>query len=163
MAVVGTPNIKNKYMKLKKTLVLTALVAGSIFAGGAVAQAQDATPTPTPSTNAPTTLRPHRTMSVDRLVDHLATTLALTDEQKTNVQAVYVDQQKQMVAIRSDGSLSSTDKRTKLKELREDFNTKIKGILTPDQYDKWQKTMPGHHHPTPPAPGSATTTNSPPA
>ena len=156
-------------MKLKKTLAktlaLAALVAGSIFAGGAIAQAQDSTPTPTPSTNAPTTLRPHRTTSVDRMVDHLATTLALTDEQKTNVQAMYVDQQKQVVAIRSDGSLSQTDKRAKLKELREDFNTKMKATLTPDQYDKWQKTMiPGHHRPAPPAPaGSTTAPNSPPA
>ena len=156
-------------MKLKKTLAktlaLAALVAGSIFAGGAVAQAQDSTPTPTPSTNAPTTLRPHRTVSVDRMVDHLATTLALTDEQKTNVKAVYVDQQKQNVAIRSDGSLSQTDKRAKLKELREDFNTKIKAILTPDQYDKWQKTMmPSHHRPPPVAPaGNTTAPNSPPA
>ena len=146
-------------MKLSKTLALAALVAGSIFAGDALAQAQDSTATP--PTNAPAAkggMRARGMMSIDRL----AKALSLTDEQKTNVQTALADQQKHMTEIRADSSLSPTDKRAKYKELRDGLNTKFKDILTPDQYDKWLKMMPGHRRPTPPAPpGGAATTNSP--
>ncbi len=153
------PEYEKIDMKLNKALTLVALVAGSIFAGGAMARAQDSTTTP--STNAPAAnggMHPHGTTYIDRLVK----ALSLTDEQKTNVQTASVDRQKQMNEVRSDSSLSPADKRAKYKQLQDDFNTKLKGILTPAQYDKWSKIMSSHRHPTPHAPAEgAATTNSP--
>src|SRR5271154_5642775 len=127
-------------MKLNKTLALAALVAGSLLAGSAAVQAQDST-TVTPLTNAPTAnggMRPRGMMNMDRLVKELA----LTDEQKTNVQAALDDQRKQMGEVRSDDSLSQPDKRAKYKEIRDGLNAKLKDILTPEQYDKWLKIAP---------------------
>jgi periplasmic protein CpxP/Spy len=144
-------------MKLNKTLALVAVVAGGLLAGGTLAQAQDSTP----STNAPAggTAKPRGAMNLD----HLVKALALTDDQKTNFQAALTDYNQKRGDVRSDDSLSTDDKRAKYKEVRDDFNAKVKDILTPDQYTKWQKMMPGGHHrpaPTPPADGS-TTTNAP--
>jgi|SRR5580692_2212916 protein CpxP len=141
-------------MKLNKTLALVAVVAGSLLAGGSLAQAQDSGS----STNAPGggAARPRGAMNLDNLVK----TLALTDDQKTNFQAAMTDYAKKRRDVRADDSLSTEDKRAKYKELRDDFNTKVKGILTPDQYTKWQKMMPNGRRrpaPTPPSDGSAST------
>lgn len=149
-------------MKLNKTLTFAALVAGSLLVGSAVVQAQDSTVTTvTPLTNAPPAngVRPRGRMNMDRLVKELA----LTDEQKTNVQAALDDQRKQMGEIRSDDSLSQQDKRAKYKELRDGLNAKLKDILTPEQYDKWLKIAPGHRRPAPQSPpaDSPPSTNAP--
>ena len=146
-------------MKLNKTLVFATLVAASLLAGSAVVQAQDSTVTPL--TNAPTAnggMRPRGAMNMDSLVKELA----LTDEQKTNVQAALDDQRKQMGEVRSDDSLSQQDKRAKYKEIRVGLNTKLKDILTPEQYDKWLKIAPGHRRPAPRIPADSTpSTNAP--
>jgi hypothetical protein len=143
-------------MKLNKTLALAALIAGSLLAGGALAQAQDATP----STNAPAGGAGRmRAPNIDRIAQQLA----LTDDQKTNFSAAMTDYQKQRTAVRTDDSLSNEDKRAKYKELRDDFNTKVKGILTDDQYTKFQKMMPnGRRRPAPAPPADSTpATNAP--
>ena len=123
-------------MKLNKTLALTALVAGSLFAGSTL-QAQDSTNTPP---NGPGMHgRPN--------VDQIAKELSLTDDQKAKVKAVLEDTQKQMRSLREDTSLSQDDKRTKGKEIREAMQAKMKEILTADQYAKWQQHM-QHNRPS---------------
>jgi periplasmic protein CpxP/Spy len=153
------PEQSKHYMKLNKTLALVAVVAGSLLAGGALAQAQDSAS----STNVPAggagKPRPRGAMNLDNLVK----TLALTDDQKTNFQAAMTDYTQKRRDVRADDSLSTEDKRAKYKELRDNFNAKLKDILTPDQYTKWQKMTPGGRRrpaPTPPADGS-TSTNAP--
>jgi Spy/CpxP family protein refolding chaperone len=152
--VVCTPNININDMKLNKTLALAALIAGSLFAVGSIAQAQDST---TPSTNSPAGggARPRGAMSVD----YLTKRLALTDDEKTNVAAALAENRQKMRDLRQDASLSADDKRTQAKQLHEDLNAKMKDILTPDQYTQWLKISTVHRRPapTPPADGSPST------
>ena len=127
-------------MKLTKTLTLAALVAGSLLAGSTALQAQDNTNTPpagAPPANThfipPGNHRPNAEM--------IAKNLGLTDDQKAKIQAALEDQQQKMMGLRSDTSVAPQDKHAKVKEIREAFTAKMKEILTPDQFEKWQKPM----------------------
>jgi Spy/CpxP family protein refolding chaperone len=46
-----------------------------------------------------------------------------------------------MKALREDTSLSQEDRRAKMKEIRDAMQAKIKEILTPEQYKKWEKHL----------------------
>ena len=155
--MVYAPNININDMKLNKTLALAALIAGSLFAVGSIAQAQDST---TPSTNAPAggAQRPRGMMNIDAL----AKRLSLTDDEKTNVAAALNDNRQKMRDLRQDASLSADDKRAQIKQLREDLNAKMKDILTPDQYTQWLKISTVHRRPAPTPPTDSTpSTNAP--
>jgi len=138
-----------RYMKLSKTTILAALTAASLFATGQ-AFGQNAT------TNAPApgaSTRPPRTrMDVAKMLN-------LTDDQKAKVQPILDAQREKMRAVFQDDSLSTDDKRAKMKTIRDDTNAQLKPILTPEQFQKWQSMQtrmrrmapPGG---TPPAPGA---------
>ena len=130
-------------MKMTKTLALAALVAGSLLAGTAL-QAQDA-PKEKPAMRG----RPN--------AEQIAKDLNLTDDQKAKVKTALEDQQTKMKALHEDKSLSTEDRKAKSKEIREATQTTIKGILTPEQLEKWQKMQHNHKGGTKPAAGTETT------
>jgi Spy/CpxP family protein refolding chaperone len=122
-------------MKLNKTLMMAALIAGSLFATGAL-QAQDAPKDATPAAPAPgakARLNP----------EQLAKDLGLSDDQKTKFKDAMQDLQKKLQEVRKDASLSQEDRRAKTKEIRDAAQAKFKEILTAEQFEKWQKLMPG--------------------
>ena len=85
--------------------------------------------------------------------------LNLTDDQKPKVQAIMNDMRQQIQDVRADTSLSQDDRRAKMQAIRTDTEAKLKAVLTPGQFDQWQK-MTQHRRPTPPP--AATGTNAPP-
>src|ERR1700722_3798995 len=116
-------------MKLKNTLMMTALVVGGLWAGSTALQAQDSTnsaPSATPSAKKPRSG-----------FDGIAKVLNLTDDQKTKAKPIIEDMQQQIKDVRGDSTLSMTDKRAKMKGIREATTAKLKDILTPDQMAKW--------------------------
>jgi hypothetical protein len=125
-------------MKLNKTLLLAALAAGSLFVSEAALQAQISTNPPTPAATPGAGMR-GRTPSFDTIV----TTLNLTDDQKTKVKPVIDALNQKISGLRADASLTPQDRRTKMVALRTDTDTKLKTILTPDQFAKWQKLVAG--------------------
>jgi Spy/CpxP family protein refolding chaperone len=145
-------------MKLNKTLMIAALAAGSVFAGNLTLHAQDSTNTP--STNTP----PAGGMrGRGPGLDQIAKELDLSDDQKAKVKAAMDDQRQKMQDLRSDSTLSQDDRNAKRKEIRDAMEAKIKDILTPDQFAKWQKMMPAMRNRgggRPPGAGSSST-NSP--
>jgi len=128
-------------MKLNKTIALVALVAGSLFAAGAL-QAQDSTNTP-PAGKHPggPGMRPRPGL------EQMAKELNLTDDQKAKVKAAMEDQMTKMKAVHEDANLSPEDKRAKMKEIHDGFVAQMKTILTPEQFEKWQKHMQQRPHP----------------
>ena len=128
-------------MKLNKTLMMATLVVSGLL-GGLSLQAQDASNQPAAS--APPMRRPQFSL------DGMAKQLDLTDDQKAKVKPVMEDQQKQMADLRKDTSLAPADRRAKMKEIRDGTGAKLKEILTPEQYAKWQKMGPGNRRPVPP-------------
>jgi Spy/CpxP family protein refolding chaperone len=144
-------------MKLNKNIVLAALFAATLTLGSATARAQ-ATSTPSPEKPAPGIGGP-RVHGPN--VDNIAKILDLTDDQKAKFKAALVAQQQKIKALMTDQSLSQDDRRAQAKQLREDLNAQLKGILTEEQLAKWQQIM-SHHRPgqRPPT-GTASSTNAP--
>ena len=120
-------------MKLNKTLALAALVAGSLLAGSSALQAQDNTNTP------PAGGPPGGGMRGRPTFEMISKQLDLTDDQKPLVKPIVEDMQKQASELRKDTSLTQEDRRAKMKEIRDGAAAKLKDILTPEQFAKWQK------------------------
>lgn len=142
-------------MKLNKTLMIAALVAGSVFAADVAVRAQDATNKP--AAGAP----PGGPGARGRMTfDSIATQLVLTDDQKPKAKPVIEEMLQKNADVRKDGaSLAPEDRRAKMKEIRDAATAKLKDILTPEQLDKWSKMQQGQRRPggagaPPPADGA---------
>ncbi len=144
-------------MKLDKNIVLTALFAATLTLGSTVVRAQDSS---TPPTNKPAmgaaAVRPRGPN-----LEYISKELGLTDDQKAKFKAALAEQQEKLRALFQDKTLSPEDRRAQAKQLREDLNTQLKGILTDEQFAKWQKVMTHHRPPQHPPTGSASSTNAP--
>ena len=127
-------------MKINK-LSFAVLAAAGLLALSIPAQAENtnapAVATPPPAGGPPGMRAPR--MSVDNRLSQLSDALTLTDDQKPKVKALLEDQLKKGQEFRADTSLSAEDRRAKMQSLRDDMNTKMKDILTPEQYDKLSK------------------------
>jgi Spy/CpxP family protein refolding chaperone len=135
-------------MKFNKLTLIAVLALGGLVVLSPGAIAQDTTSTNMPSATTP---RRGRMLSIDQMVK----ALALTDEQKTNVQTTMDDMRKKMAEVRQDSTLSMEDRRAKAKEIREALTAKMKEILTPEQFAKYQTLMPARRPtPTPPPSGA---------
>jgi hypothetical protein len=77
--------------------------------------------------------------SVEEQMTRMTEELKLTDDQKPKVKAALEDRQKQMGELRGDTSLSREDRRAKMTTIREATDKKLKEILKPDQWDKYEK------------------------
>ena len=144
-------------MKSTKTLLFAALAASSLLVG-IPARAQDstnATPATPPAGAPPGGGRGMRGPNLDQL----ATTLNLTDDQKAKVKTILDTQRQKMSDLRADTSLSREDRRTKMQAIRQDTTDQMKAVLTPDQFDQYQKMQPRGRRNAPPA----VDTNAPPA
>jgi Spy/CpxP family protein refolding chaperone len=62
--------------------------------------------------------------------------LNLTEEQKTKLRPILMDERQQMEAVRNDTSLSPEQKMAKVQQIRETASPKIKAVLTPEQLKK---------------------------
>jgi Spy/CpxP family protein refolding chaperone len=109
------------------------MALGGLVACSMLATAQEAT-------NAPARKGGKRGFSVEQQMERLNTQLNLTDEQKPKVKAVLEDQQKKMQEMRGDTNLTREERQEKMKTMRTDMEKKMKQVLTPDQFEKWQKS-----------------------
>lgn len=132
------------------------MALGGLLACNSITLAQD--------TNA-TGRAERRGQSVQQRVDRMATELNLNADQKVKVTALLEGQAKQRREIFTDNSLPREERRDKMRALMEEENKQLKVILTPDQFEKWQKLReqmrsrrpggPGQSGPAAPAPAPA--------
>lgn len=124
-------------MKLNKAFIAAALALGTLLAGGITSQAQDN------NTNTPPAGGPGGGMrrgGGPMNFETLSKQLDLTDDQKPKVKPIIDDMMKQMADYRKDTpDASMTDRRAKMKEIRDGATTKLKDILTAEQLTKWQQ------------------------
>src|SRR5262245_21001251 len=115
-----------KFPKLSLAIALTALLGSTAFA-------QTNTP--------PAGGRPggRNRAGAEQQLTQLAADLKLTDQQKPKVKVVLEEQVKKMQELRDDTSLSQQDRRAKLMTIREEGNKKMKEILTPEQFKKYEE------------------------
>ena len=69
------------------------------------------------------------------------TDLNLSDDQKEQLQPLYLEQMQKLRDLQIDSNLSFAEKLDKLKAVREEVAPKLKKVLTPDQYEKLEKDV----------------------
>ena len=121
-------------MKLTKNLTLAALLASTLLTVGTAVRAQDSTTPPANPPGAAGGGQMHRPN-----IDYLAKQLALTDDQKTKFLAAIDAEHQKLKALGADKTLSQEDRRSQARQIREGFNTELKGFLTGEQFAKWEK------------------------
>ena len=124
--------------------MMAALIAGTMFATDVAVRAQDSTNTPPPAGARPPGGPRGR-------FDMIATQLALTDDQKAKAKPIFEEMSQKMADLRKNTSVQGADRRAKAKEIRDAATTKLKDVLTPEQFAKWEKMAQGNRRP----PGSA--------
>lgn len=125
---------------MKKQLCLLT-VSALVAIGAAIGAPQDQPATPQAAGNGQ---GPHHQMDPERQVKMLTKKLNLTADQQTQIRSILTERQQQFESIRNDSSLAPKDRREKMRSLREDSETKIKGVLTDSQkqtYDQMQQQM----------------------
>ena len=148
-------------MKANKTILIAVLAAGSLLVWSPALRAGDTnTPPSTPPAGAPPAGQRPPGMRGALTLDQLAQQLNLTDDQKAKVKPILEARDQKMRELRGDTSLTREDRSAKMKALRDDMTTQMKAVLTPEQFDKWQKMPPaGRDRRNGPPPGG----NPPPA
>ena len=162
-------------MKPNQTLMIAALIAGGVCAASVAVRAQDTTTPPTapaqatapapatPAAPATAPAHPPGAPVVRNRFEMIAQRLALSDDQKAKAKPVFEEVAQKQAAVRADTSLDPVARRAKIKEIQADASNQLKEILTPEQFDKWQKMQPVRRPvPRPPAAAAGTNAATPP-
>ena len=72
-------------------------------------------------------------------LEKMSTQLNLTPAQKKEMAPIMMDEASKMKAIKADTSLGPLQKAMQMKQLGTDMDAKVKPILTPDQYQKFEQ------------------------
>jgi len=131
--------MKNSANYARNIFTAVALAGAGVLAGLSWARATGPmaiNPANTPAPAGDTTAAPKMTRA--KQVEVFLASLNLPDDQKTQIKAILKDEQAKRKETQEDTSLAQKEKRAKNKDIRDAADAKIKGILTPDQYVKWQ-------------------------
>ena len=143
-------------------MLIAALAVGSLLVWSPALRADDTNkPSSTPPAGAPPAGQPSRAG-----FERMAEQLKLTADQKPKVQSIMDTQRQKMLDLRNDTTLSQDARQAKRKVVVEETAQQMKAVLTPEQFDKWQKTSPmgpRRLRPNGPPPGNekAGSTNAP--
>lgn len=112
-------------MKRMNRILLTALLLAGALSLQPVVRAEDA--------------KPAAGERIRERMQEVAKELNLTDEQKEKLKPIFQSQAEKVKELRADTNLTREQKIEKLKAIREEIAPKVKEILTPAQFEKWQK------------------------
>ena len=116
-----------KTMKWNLKVLLTAtLVVGSVALLES-ARSQEAKP------------RDLDALVTNARLKQLAAALGLSDAQKEKVRPIILEEVKAIRAVRETDNLPQTEKTAKEKEIHDACKAKLKTILTPEQFVKWEE------------------------
>ena len=79
-------------------------------------------------------------------MEKMKSSLDLSDDQVKKLKDANRKFAEQRRALMSDSSLTKEQKKTKFKALSGEQNTMVKGILSPEQYEKWKSERRPHGH-----------------
>ena len=83
----------------------------------------------------------HQQHDPQQQVARLTKRLQLTNEQQSQLLPILSQQAEQAKAMRNDANLSATDRRAKMRELRQATNAQIKNILTDSQKQQYDAML----------------------
>ena len=83
-------------------------------------------------------------MTPDEQLARMTKRYDLSADQQTQIKPIIANTQQQMMALRSDSSMSRDDKMAKMKTIREGSNTKIQALLNDSQKQKFAEDQQRH-------------------
>jgi Spy/CpxP family protein refolding chaperone len=69
----------------------------------------------------------------------LAAELQLTDQQKEQLKPILRDEAQKLKSLRAETGVTKRQKRAQLIQIRQDLVARVKTVLTPEQFAKWQE------------------------
>ena len=118
---------------------ITALALGGLVAFSTNTLAQDKKEKPSDSKPAAGERTGPRRAGQGGQLAMMKEQLKLTDDQSKKLEPILKEQTEKMRALRDDKNMAPEDRRTKSREIREAYTTKIKAVLTKDQAEQWEK------------------------
>ena len=130
--------------------LLTLLVAGSLGSAHADPVTQSTGPDPVAQTTAVSVTSPaqapapakKRTTSPEALkkreLTMLRKSVSLTPDEESKVTPIISNYVDAVQSVKSDAAATTAEKRSKRKELHDQYVTNIKAVLTPDQAKTWE-------------------------
>ena len=77
----------------------------------------------------------------EQRLQRMTQSLNLTEDQQAKIKPILENESTQMQSLRSDTSLSQDDRMAKMRQIRENTNSQINPILTPDQQKQYTEMM----------------------
>jgi periplasmic protein CpxP/Spy len=129
--------VSKEFYRMKKSLVSALLAVAMACCATALYAQQD---------NMSQSGQPqgHHMMSPEQRLQHMTKMLNLTPEQQEKIKPILENQSTQMQSLHQDTSMSRDDKMAKAQQLRQTTDEQIKGILTPEQQQKWSEMQARH-------------------
>ena len=127
---------------MKKFGLIAAIALGGLLSCGSLTHAQDAPAkkdAPPPDAAGAGAPGAARAAAVRERMQRMDVDLKLTEEQKTKIRESRTALGEKMRALQQNQDLTPEAKREKMKELRDSNQATMKTILTPEQFEKWQK------------------------
>jgi periplasmic protein CpxP/Spy len=126
-------------LKQSKNLLAAVLLLCSLITlstNGLAEENKDAKKTDAPAAKTQTPARPR--VTPEQRLNTIAEKLGLNDEQKTKLKAVFDAESKALRDLRADTSVSDEDRRSKMRQIRQESNEKINAFLTDEQKTKYK-------------------------
>jgi periplasmic protein CpxP/Spy len=123
-------------MKCNKLTAIAILALGGVLAINTIATAADETKPAAPAAGKKAEAAPAPT---EADIAKLEADLGLSPELTAKIEALQKDQNARRKVMYADASLSKEDKEAKNKAIVDETREKIKALLTPEQFAKWQK------------------------
>jgi len=112
------------FTKLLNRALLTALLLGGTLSLQPIVRAEETKPSPG--------------RNIRERMEEMAAELKLTDEQQWKLREEFQYQMEKAKELQGDTNLSREQKEQELKAIRENFEPRMKELLTPEQFTKWQ-------------------------
>jgi Spy/CpxP family protein refolding chaperone len=121
--------VSKEFYRMKRTVVC-ALLTLALACGGTALYAQDNMSQGAPPAG-------HKMMSPDQRLAHMTKMLNLTPDQQQKLKPILESEQTQMQGLHQDSTMTREDRMAKAQQIRQSSDDQIKGVLTPDQQQKW--------------------------
>lgn len=72
-------------------------------------------------------------------LEKMSTALQLTPAQKEQIRPILMEEAPKLKALKSDTSMPPLQKMRQMRQIADDTDAKLKPILSPQQYEKWQQ------------------------
>lgn len=125
-----------------KRALISALLGTAIMAAGIPGIAQTTTDSPSGSGDATTQTTPGKTYGRRghrgaHMRQMMINKLNLSQQQQDQLKPIFQKQREQAQAIRQDSTLTADQKKQKFDALRQDTQTQVNSVLTPEQQQQW--------------------------